>query len=86
MRASRRKYCVRIPTYQLMGQQENSFEAELAIAEVKEVLQAWAKEIEDHRKVIVFRCEPPDERGDTHTHRRESCKPLTHTPAGGALL
>ena len=48
-------------TYELIGQEENGLEAELAVAEVEKVLEGRSQEIEDHRVVIALGPEPSDE-------------------------
>lgn len=47
---------------ELIGQQENGLERELAVAEVEKVLQAGAEEVEDHGVVVALSTEPTDER------------------------
>lgn len=51
---------------QLVGEQENRLERELAVAEVEEILQTGAEEIQNHGVVVTLSAEPADE-GDTHT-------------------
>lgn len=51
---------------QLVGEQEDGLERELSVAEVEEVLQTGAKEVEDHGVVVTLGTEPADE-GDANT-------------------
>jgi len=46
----------------LIGKEQNRLEAELAVTEVEEVFERWAEEVENHRVVIAFCAEPPNER------------------------
>ncbi len=46
---------------ELVGKQENSLEGELAVAEVEQVFQAGAEQVEDHGIVVTFRTEPANE-------------------------
>jgi hypothetical protein len=51
---------------QLISKQKHRLQGEFAVAEVEEILQAGAKEIDDHRVVVTFGPEPTDKR-DTDT-------------------
>lgn len=53
-------------TYQLISKQEDGLETELAVAEVEEVLERGAEEIDDHGVVVAFGPKPADE-GDANT-------------------
>ena len=53
-------------THQLISQKEDSLQAELAVAEVKEVFERGTEEIDDHGIVVALGPEPTDE-GDTDT-------------------
>lgn len=46
---------------ELVGEQEDGLEGELAVAEVEEVLERWAEEIEHHGVVVALRSEPSHE-------------------------
>ena len=48
--------------HQLVCQHEHSLQTELSVAEVEEVLQAGAKEIDDHHVVVALDAEPADVR------------------------
>lgn len=48
-------------TYELVSQQEDSLEAELAVAEVEQILERGTQEVEDHGVVVAFGAEPSDE-------------------------
>lgn len=50
---------------ELVGEQEDGLEGELAVAEIEKVFEGWAKEIEDHRVVIAFGAEP-SHKGNAH--------------------
>lgn len=52
---------------ELIGQEENSLEGELSVAEVEEVLQAGAQKIKDHGVVVTFGAKPADERDANST-------------------
>ena len=52
--------------YELIGQEQDGLQRELAIAEVEQILQAGAKQVEDHGIVVTLGAEPADE-GDTDT-------------------
>lgn len=47
---------------QLVGQEEDGLEGEFAVAEVEEVLEGGAEEVEDHGVVVTLGTEPSDER------------------------
>lgn len=49
-------------TYQLIREQKDGLEAELAVAEVEEVFEGRAEEVEDHSVVVAFGSEPSNER------------------------
>jgi hypothetical protein len=49
---------------ELIGEEENGFQGELAIAEVEKILQAGSEEVEDHSIVVALGSEPANE-GDT---------------------
>ena len=51
----------RVETHKLIGEQKDSLERELAVAEVEEVLEGGAEEIHNHRVVVALGAEPPDE-------------------------
>lgn len=51
---------------ELVGQEKNGLQGELAVAEVEKVLEGGAEEVEDHGVVITLGTEPADE-GDTDT-------------------
>jgi hypothetical protein len=51
---------------ELVGEEENGLQRELAIAEVEQILQARSEEIEDHSIVVTLSSEPADE-GDADT-------------------
>jgi hypothetical protein len=55
---------------QLVGQQEDRFERELAVAKVEQVLQAGAEKIEDHGIVVTFSAKPTHERNSHTTSER----------------
>jgi hypothetical protein len=46
---------------QLVGEQEDGLEGEFAVAEVEEILEGGAEEVEDHGVVVALGAEPPDE-------------------------
>lgn len=46
---------------ELISQKQDSLQRELAVAEVEEILQAGAEEVEDHGVVITLGAEPADE-------------------------
>ena len=52
-------------TYQLVGKEEYSLKAKLAVAEVEKILERRAEKVEDHGIVIAFGAKPPDE-GNTN--------------------
>jgi len=47
---------------ELIGQEENGLQGELAVAEVEEILQTGAEEIQDHGIVVTLSSEPADKR------------------------
>jgi len=47
---------------ELIGEQEDSLESELAVAEVEEIFQTGTKKVKDHSIVVTFCPEPADER------------------------
>lgn len=47
---------------ELIGEQKDSLQGELAVAEVEEILQARPKQIEDHGIVVTFGTEPTNKR------------------------
>ena len=51
---------------ELVGQEKDGLQRELAVAEVEEILEGGAEEIEDHGVVVTLSAEPADE-GDTDT-------------------
>jgi len=51
---------------ELIGQQKNGLQGELAVAEVEEILQAGAEEIKNHGIVVTLGTEPAD-KWDTDT-------------------
>ena len=53
---------MRLITYELIGEQEHRLERKFAVAEIEEVFKGRAKEIDNHRIVVTFGTEPPDER------------------------
>ena len=46
---------------ELVGEQQDSLQGELAIAEVEEILEGWAEEIQDHGIVVTLGSEPTNE-------------------------
>lgn len=46
---------------QLVGEQEDGLEGEFAVAEVEEILEGGAEEVENHGVVVTLGAEPPDE-------------------------
>ena len=53
---------MRCVTYELIDEQEHCLERKFAIAKIEEVFKGRAKEIDNHRIVVAFGTEPPDER------------------------
>jgi hypothetical protein len=51
---------------ELIGQQQDGLQGELAVAEVEEILQAGAEQVENHGIVVTLGAEPADE-GNTDT-------------------
>ena len=50
----------------MTSEEENHFEAKLAVAKVEKVFEKEAKKIQDHHIVITFSAKPPD-KGNTDT-------------------
>lgn len=46
--------------HQLIGQEKHGLEGELALAEVEEVLEGGAEEVDDHGVVVALDAEPTD--------------------------
>ena len=57
---------VRSSTYELIGQEEDGLETELPVAEVEQVFEGRAEQIDDHGVVVALRPEPTD-KGDANT-------------------
>ena len=57
-------------TDQLIRKQEHGLERELAVAEIEKILQRRPEEVEDHRVVVAFGTEPPNERNADTTSER----------------
>ena len=55
---------------ELVGEEQNRLQGELAVAEVEEVLQAGPEEVENHGIVVTFRTKPADERNSDATGER----------------
>ena len=55
---------------ELIGEQKNGLQRELAVAEVKEILQAGSKKIKDHGIVVTFSAEPANERDPDTASKR----------------
>ena len=53
-------------THELIGEEQHSLEAELAMTEVEEVLERRAEQIDHHGVVVALRPEPTD-KGDANT-------------------
>lgn len=51
-----------LPTHQLISEEEDSLEGEFAVAKVEEVLEGWAKEVNDHCIVVALDPVPSHER------------------------
>jgi hypothetical protein len=49
-------------TNELVGEEESRLEAELAVAEVEEVLEGRTEQVEHHGVVVALDSEPPHER------------------------
>ena len=47
--------------YQLISEEQDSLEAELAVAEVEKILERGTEEIDDHGVVVALGAEPTDE-------------------------
>lgn len=54
------------PGDELVGQQKNGLQGELAVAEVEEILQTGTEQVDDHGIVVTFGTEPTH-KGDTDT-------------------
>jgi hypothetical protein len=48
-----------VMTHQLISEQQDGLEGELAVAKVEEILKRRPEEIKDHRVVIALGAEPP---------------------------
>ena len=46
---------------ELVGEQQNGLQGELAVAEVEEILKGWAEEIQDHSIVVALSSKPANE-------------------------
>lgn len=55
--------------YELVREKKHSLQAELPVAEVKQVLERRSEEIHDHCIVVALRAEPPH-KGDSDTARQ----------------
>ena len=55
---------------ELVGEQEDGLEGELAVAEVEEILEGGAEEVEDHGVVVTLGAEPSDERNADAASKR----------------
>lgn len=53
-------------TNELVGQEQDSFEGELAIAIIEQILQGGTQEVNDHSIIITF-CAIPSNKGDADT-------------------
>jgi hypothetical protein len=51
---------------ELIGEEKNGLQGELAVAEVEQVLETGTQEVDDHGVVVALSTEPADE-GDTDT-------------------
>lgn len=60
----------RMHTYELVGEEENSLEGELAVAEVEEILETGSEEVDDHGVVVALDSEPSHERNSDSTGER----------------
>ena len=56
--------------YQLIREEQNSFETELAVAKVEKILKGGAQEVNDHGIVVAFRPEPTDKGDANATSKR----------------
>ena len=54
----------------MVGKEEHSLEAELAVAEIEEVLQGWAEQVDDHGIVVTLCPEPTDKGNADATGKR----------------
>ena len=54
------------PGDELVGQQKDGLEGELAVAEVEEILQTGTEQVDDHGIVVTLGTEPTH-KGDTDT-------------------
>jgi hypothetical protein len=57
-----------VETYQLICEEQNGFQTELAIAEIEKVLEGGTKKVEHHGVIVTFGPVPSDE-GYTDTTR-----------------
>lgn len=55
---------------ELVSQQKNRLQRELAVAEVEEILQTGTEEVKDHGIVVALGAEPADERDSNTTSQR----------------
>lgn len=55
---------------ELISKQENRLESEATIAEVEEILETGAKEVQDHGIIVAFGAEPADEGNADTTGQR----------------
>lgn len=46
----------------MIGKEEDGLEAEFPMAEVKQILERWTEEIDDHGVVVALGAIPPNER------------------------
>jgi hypothetical protein len=51
---------------ELVGKEKHRLQRELAVAEVEQILQGWAEQVQDHGVVVALGSEPAHE-GDTDT-------------------
>ena len=57
------------PGNELVGEEQDSLQGELAIAEVEKILQARSEKIKNHGIVVTFGTKPAD-KGDADTSRK----------------
>lgn len=55
---------------ELIGEEQDSLQGELAVAEVEEVLEGGSEQVEDHGIVVAFCSEPSHERDTDTTSQR----------------
>ena len=55
---------------ELIGQQENGLQGELAVAEIEEILQARSEQIQDHGIVVTFGSKPTHKRNANASGQR----------------